>query len=386
VIRKKRQININMKIKSTKIKMTAIIVAVCIIASMACVSCNKKSEKKVYNVSDIPDFTEEAMVYLQKIGTDFSDRDADTEGIKAAREWISEELHSAGYEVIQDAFTEDGTNYCNIIVEKEGRDKNRQVIVGAHYDGTGLGDNGSGVALLLAAAVGLKNVSLPCNVVFIFFDGEEYGLYGSSHYAGKMSSAEKKKTLFMVNIDSLAFGDYCNVYGGNKNIYSTWNNIGNTLKTYEFVFDLADAMGIKTWGIDDLDGYFAEHGTGPEITDNTIYTNPWTRKNPAPENSSSFSPNTIPYSDQVGFAKKGIPYIYFEATNWFAGVKGTDLVYTGYIETYDSSLGEDGMFMNTEYDTLDNLEQFFPGRCRKHFQVYSPLLNGILLNADRYIK
>ena len=132
----------------------------------------------------------------------------------------------------------------------------------------------------------------------------------------------------------------------------------------------------------DLDGYFAEHGTGPEIEEGTLYTNPWTDENPSPSNYSVPSPATLPASDHIGFMYRGIEYIYFEATNWFAEGENDDVEatsYTGYIETYDYSLGEHGMFMNTEYDTWENLNKYFPDRAEKHFRIYSPLLSAMIL-------
>ena len=52
----------------------------------------------------------------------------------------------------------------------------------------------------------------------------------------------------------------------------------------------------------------------------------------------------------------------------------------GYVETYDYSLGEHGMFMNTKYDTWKNLNEYFPGRAEAHFGIYSPLLSALLLS------
>ena len=58
----------------------------------------------------------------------------------------------------------------------------------------------------------------------------------------------------------------------------------------------------------------------------------------------------------------GIPYLCFEAANRYAEGSIPQVSYTGYYETADESLGDSGMFMNTEYDTLENLEKCFPGR------------------------
>ena len=37
------------------------------------------------------------------------------------------------------------------------------------------------------------------------------------------------------------------------------------------------------------------------------------------------------------------------------------------------------MFMNTEYDTWENLNKYFPDRAEKHFRIYSPLLSAMIL-------
>ena len=35
--------------------------------------------------------------------------------------------------------------------------------------------------------------------------------------------------------------------------------------------------------------------------------------------------------------------------------------------------------MNTDYDTLEQLEQCFPGRAEQHYRMFSPLLSALLL-------
>ena len=91
------------------------------------------------------------------------------------------------------------------------------------------------------------------------------------------------------------------------------------------------------------------------------------------------SPAAFGASDHAPFAELGIPYIYFEATNWWA--KGSDpwSAYTCYPETYDETLGDGGQFMNTRFDTLETLDRIFPGRAEQHYRQYSPLLSALLL-------
>ncbi|MGX8774155.1 MAG: M28 family peptidase [Bacillota bacterium] len=346
------------------------------------------------NVSEY-DFSDAAMTYLEYLGTKLENRSFDGSGEnnvhKEAQDWIISELKNAGYtdeQITRESFdTEWDISGENIILTVEGEDPSKQIIVGGHYDGTGVGDNGSGTALILANAVGLQGVKPHYTVKYIFFDGEEYGCLGSGYNADQMTEDEVNSTIYMVNIDCLAFGDYCNIYGGFYGGDGMPTDVDQlkspeATEAYDFAASTAESMGINVMRTADLDGYFAEHGTGPEVKDNTLYTNPWTPENPAPANNSAMSPSTLPASDHVYYMDRGIEYIYFEATNWYAEcaddeAEGTS--YTGYVETFDYSIGDHGMFMNTEYDTWDYLNEYFPDRAQKHFRIYSPLLSALVM-------
>lgn len=348
---------------------------------------NLKTSVTSANITDY-DFTDQAMAYLEHIGTSGESRES-------LRDWIIGELKNAGYsdeQIVVEHFKADWASIKgdNIILTVEGEDPSKQIIAGAHYDGDGVGDNGSGTALLLANAVGLQTARPHYTVKYIFFDAEEEGGFGSQHNADQMSNEEIDSTIYMINLDALAFGDYCNIYGGafgedGMEIDVDQLETPDATEGYDFAVDTAEQLGFNVMRTADLDGYYAKHGTGPAIEDSTLYTNPWTPENPAPANNSAMSPATIPASDHVPYMDVGIQYIYFEATNWFAEsgndeVEGTS--YTGYIETYDYSLGEHGMFMNTEHDTWENLNKYFPGRVQKHFHIYSPLLSALLLVSE----
>lgn len=344
------------------------------------------------------DIAADAQQYLTYIGTNLIDRSIIANGQQAnagnaheeSAKWIVASLKAAGisdeqiqeqrFEQTDQSLTYDCTN---IIVTLEGQENAKQILVGAHYDGDGCGDNGSGVALLLAEVKELTGQSLPCKVVFIFFDAEEVGEFGSNYYVEHMSAKEKNNTLYMVNIDSIAFGDYCNIYGGTQNdVLKTVSQTG----AYELFMEKATELGITTYTTEALDGYYAKNGAGPEIESNAVYTNPWTYSNPSPADADSSpecaSPSTGYWGDHVPFESAGIPYVYLEATNWFAKGDGGESAYTGYFETADATLGESGMFMNTSYDTLANLNTLFPGRALQHFELYSKILTGVLLSAE----
>lgn len=100
--------------------------------------------------------------------------------------------------------------------------KENTIVIGAHYDHLGWGeegslhaahggeaekqihngadDNASGVASLLKIAQALKNKALNNNVLFIAFTGEEKGLWGSNYFV-KNATIKVKEVNFMVNMD-----------------------------------------------------------------------------------------------------------------------------------------------------------------------------------------
>ena len=345
------------------------------------------------------DLTSRAMEYLTKIGTDFKVRNIDGEDSDNKHDdfidWLKSELQKSGYpaeSIEEKPFTVEyypkDISGRNIVLTVPGADESRQIIVGAHFDGDGVSDNGSGVALLMAAADKLVGTKPQYTVKFIFFDGEEKGLLGSSDYSGNMTKEEVDSTLYMVNIDAVLFGDFCNINGGvygedylaNGFFPTEDGSVPEVRQTegYDFAADVAESLGYKVYRTKDLDGVF-DGKKGKDVEANAFFTNPWTKDNPAPENMIAPSPATIPVSDHAGFADRGIPYISFESVNWWAGKPGSELAYTGYIETYDLSLGEDGMFMNTEYDTLENVTTIFPSRAEEHFKMYSELLSALIL-------
>ena len=91
------------------------------------------------------------------------------------------------------------------------------VVIGAHYDHLGLGDenslykgdpqihngaddNASGVAVMLELAERLKGKNTGNNYLFIAFSGEEKGLWGSNYYC-KNPSYPLEKVNYMINMD-----------------------------------------------------------------------------------------------------------------------------------------------------------------------------------------
>jgi hypothetical protein len=79
----------------------------------------------------------------------------------------------------------------NIEATLPGTESDNIVVVSAHYDSISISpggnDDGSGVAVVLAAADILSHFSFNCTIRFVFFSGEEQGLLGSHEYVQNAS-------------------------------------------------------------------------------------------------------------------------------------------------------------------------------------------------------
>ena len=302
----------------------------------------------------------QAYEYLSYIDENLHDRDCiDGDNYMQSRQWILRELQKAGYSK-NDIHTEDFTfenesddgdaqsvDQQNIWVTKKGT-SGRQIIIGAHYDGTGTGDNGSGTALALAAAAEFCNAEPFYDLTFVFFSAEEYGLYGSAAYAADMSPEQIENTEYMINMDSILSGDYCYIYGGAADFDEL---TVNDTQAYEIAMQTARELGLR------------------------IRSNPWTFSRPEPSAEDGVpaypSPATGDWSDHVAFRDLGIPYVYFEATNWEIGD------FDGYDETEDA-----GPIIHTENDNLEAIESFFPGRAQENINTFAALLEALLEQGD----
>jgi hypothetical protein len=270
------------------------------------------------------------------------------------QEWIVAQLGLAGFtddQISVEDFSfedEDGDEYVsqNIIATLPGKAE-RQIIIGAHYDGEGAGDNGSGIALLLEAACRMvQGDAPPHTLVFIFFGAEENDGDGSAAFAAGMTDEQVAATDFMINMDSVICGDFCYLHGG---VADFKRERVTGLDAFEQVY----AIGLRL-GLD-------------------LRLNPWTFDNPAPDFDVPDypSPSVGDWSDHISFAERGIQYVYIEASNW--EIPGPDRQYDGDSETADA-----GRIMHTDMDTLPKIEEMFPGRALYHLQVFALLIDTVL--------
>lgn len=101
--------------------------------------------------------------------------------------------------------------------KQEKKQDNLPIVIGAHYDtvpGTpGADDNATGVAVLLELAAELAARPLKYPVQLVAFDMEEYGYFGSKHYAAKLKE-QKQQIRLMISLEMLGY------YNNNPNSQS----------------------------------------------------------------------------------------------------------------------------------------------------------------------
>ncbi len=152
----------------------------------------------------------------------FPKREAYTQREKDAANYLKEQFINMGLtpyfdDYLQSVVDFDGRKSQNVVAVKEA-DTSQFVVIGAHYDNVGLSnadgasDNGSGVAVLLSLANKLKDIELPFSVVFVAFGAEEVGMEGSYNFVYEIAT-QAEKCLLYINLDSIACGDYCYIYG-----------------------------------------------------------------------------------------------------------------------------------------------------------------------------
>jgi hypothetical protein len=256
-------------------------------------------------------------------------------------EYIRQTFVSLGYEPQIQSFrmqgwaddeTEAMFDSENVMAVKQG-DSAQVVVIGAHYDsveaGLGADDNASGVGILLELAALLKDVPAPYTIHFVAFGAEEAGLLGSQAYVEEMSG----DVIGMINLDSVIAGDITYVYCNESE------------------------PALRDWAMD------------------------WAGKN-------EFNLQTIPNvdltdgegggtADFFAFQKAGIPFAYFESTNWTLGDQD------GYTQV-DPQYGDGGAIIHTQYDTLEYLDETFPGRVDERLNGIVTILYNLLAqyNAD----
>ena len=105
--------------------------------------------------------------------------------------------------------TFDKEKAANVIVKLPGKTA-ETIVIGAHYDRTGLGcgvtDNWTGIAIIAHIYRTLRPMEMQKSYVFVGFDREEEGLRGSRDMVKKMPETDRANVCSMLNFDSFGQG------------------------------------------------------------------------------------------------------------------------------------------------------------------------------------
>jgi Iap family predicted aminopeptidase len=116
---------------------------------------------------------------------------------------------------------------ANVVLRFPARSSDR-IVVGAHVDSWDLGqgalDNGLGIAQLFALADFLRGRELGRTVELVWFNGEEQGLWGSRHQAGRLGD---EPIVAMVNLDMVGVPIAVNALGDDTLVpfLERWNDL-----------------------------------------------------------------------------------------------------------------------------------------------------------------
>jgi hypothetical protein len=99
----------------------------------------------------------------------------------------------------------------NVIADSPSGDPNHVVVVDAHLDaiyGAGMLDNASGSATILDVAQMMRNVQTTNRLRYIWFGGEELGLFGSQAYVDHLTPTQLGKIGYDLDADVTATPNY----------------------------------------------------------------------------------------------------------------------------------------------------------------------------------
>jgi hypothetical protein len=99
----------------------------------------------------------------------------------------------------------------NVIADSPYGDPNHVVVVEGHLDaiyGAGMLDSASGSATILEVGLKLAHTPTVNHLRYVWFGGEELGLYGSDHYVFSLTDAEAAKIVFDIDSDVTATPNY----------------------------------------------------------------------------------------------------------------------------------------------------------------------------------
>lgn len=148
---------------------------------------------------------------------DFQTRYASTVNCQNAGNFLYSYFTQLGLACEFDLFSFSQYTSRNIVATIPGRTApEREIILCAHYDSyssnsaatlaPGADDNASGTAAVMEIARIMKNYTFDYTLKFICFSAEEFGMYGSRHYA-QSARAAGEIIAGVINMDMIAYAD-----------------------------------------------------------------------------------------------------------------------------------------------------------------------------------
>lgn len=175
--------------------------------------------------------------FLDKYGTVFSDL-----GLPSARHEFQEGAPGVGGATSDIEPLQGGTNLLGVL---PGTNLTRWIVIGGHYDtreftlGGGALDNAAGICSVLELAKAFKghvdaHGPLGASVVFAWYDGEEWGLYGAVAFANDPSVAVDLLGLPEHTAPRILVSQSYDMPGINYPAKNTWVQYGDPAVTDEY--------------------------------------------------------------------------------------------------------------------------------------------------------
>jgi Peptidase family M28 len=147
--------------------------------------------------------------------TTFHNRHSKSQNINVAAEWIMNELKQFDSNVTYHEYVHENHELKNVVYHKQGA-TDKTLLFCAHYDtilnsgrediaarAPGANDNASGVSSLLEISRIISKLDFESSLRFVFFSGEEQGLWGSTHYA-QLIKEKNEHLSAVINMDMCA--------------------------------------------------------------------------------------------------------------------------------------------------------------------------------------
>jgi hypothetical protein len=158
---------------------------------------------------------DELRAHVQKLAGEIVNRSVYyPDGLRAAEQYIDEQLISAGYEIDRQTYEVTGVHCSNFAIEIKGEKFPEEIIViGAHYDSVddspAANDNGSGVAATLALAKRFAATTYDRTVRFVLFVNEEPPFFttqdmGSLVYARRCRE-RGENIIAMISLETIGY-------------------------------------------------------------------------------------------------------------------------------------------------------------------------------------